>query len=212
MTRIGYSDDEEYPGQFDLWRANVGRSLQGKRGQQALRDLEAALLALPEKRLIAGNLTKDGMVCTVGALVVARREQAGAPREIVLADLGEEMAPSCACWHAKHPYHDNGTCSRCAEKAREWDAAEAAGTLPPWSAKHRPTVCGQYRPGEYGDDEDDQGLVEEFAEKVGVPRMVAWRLVELNEIDAPYDETDEQRYERVLGWVRRNIGRVELPV
>lgn len=43
--RISYSDEEDSPGQFALFQANCRRSLQGKKGQAALRELEAALLA-----------------------------------------------------------------------------------------------------------------------------------------------------------------------
>lgn len=65
--RLNYSDDEERPGQFALWDANVRRSIQGRAGQQALREFEAALLAMPEKRLIKDALTDDdGNVCAIG--------------------------------------------------------------------------------------------------------------------------------------------------
>ena len=67
MSRFGDGDYEPIIGSdgkvkdtFGLWRSNVKRSLSGKRGQAALRDLRDALLALPEKRLI------EGALCTVG--------------------------------------------------------------------------------------------------------------------------------------------------
>jgi hypothetical protein len=61
--RISFSDEEEIPSQFALWQANCRRSLKGKRGQAALRELEAALLALPSKRLIAEEFSNaDGDV------------------------------------------------------------------------------------------------------------------------------------------------------
>lgn len=64
--RLNWSDDEDRPGQFALWDANCRRSLKGKAGQLALREFEAALLALPEKRLIHGRLTDDvGGVCAI---------------------------------------------------------------------------------------------------------------------------------------------------
>ena len=63
--RINCADDEDYPGQFALWDANCRRSMRGRAGQQALRDLEAALLALPSKRLIADALEADGDVCAI---------------------------------------------------------------------------------------------------------------------------------------------------
>lgn len=66
--RINYSEDEDYPGQFELWQANCVRSLRGKHGQEELRQLRIALLALPDKRLIHGLLEDDeGGVCAVGA-------------------------------------------------------------------------------------------------------------------------------------------------
>lgn len=71
MSRFyGWDDDgEEFAGQFALQMANEERSLKGKRGQASLRALEAALLALPEKRLISGRIIDQaGGVCAMGAL------------------------------------------------------------------------------------------------------------------------------------------------
>jgi hypothetical protein len=66
--RINYSDEEDYPGQFGLWQANCERSLHGKQGQEELRELRAALLALPEKRLIVGELEdSEGGICAIAA-------------------------------------------------------------------------------------------------------------------------------------------------
>ena len=66
--RLDYCDEEERPGQFALWDANCRRSLRGQVGQRELRELEAALLALPEKRLIHGALEDEaGGVCAIAA-------------------------------------------------------------------------------------------------------------------------------------------------
>lgn len=66
--RINYSEEEDFPGQFELWQANCRRSIKGKRGQAELRILRDTLLALPEKRLIEGLLYDDeGGVCAIGA-------------------------------------------------------------------------------------------------------------------------------------------------
>jgi hypothetical protein len=66
--RINYTDDEDFAGQGELRQANCERSLRGKQGQEELRELREALLALPEKRLICGLLANDeGGVCAVGA-------------------------------------------------------------------------------------------------------------------------------------------------
>ena len=65
--RISYSDEEDYTGQFDLWQANCERSLRGKQGQVELKELRAALLDLPDKRLLYELLEDDeGGVCAIG--------------------------------------------------------------------------------------------------------------------------------------------------
>lgn len=68
------ADEENYQGQLALWQANLNRHLLGKKGQRYLRELKDALLALPEKRLIAGALAKNGEVCAIGALIVKRKQ------------------------------------------------------------------------------------------------------------------------------------------
>jgi hypothetical protein len=68
MGRISYTDEEDYPGQFALWQSNCLKSLHGKQGQEELRVLRQALIALPEKRLIHDLLVdEDGEVCAIGA-------------------------------------------------------------------------------------------------------------------------------------------------
>jgi hypothetical protein len=71
MSRSGYSDDYDRD-QAAMWRGQVASAIRGKRGQVFLRDLLAALEALPDKRLIAGHMEKDGCVCATGALGKAR--------------------------------------------------------------------------------------------------------------------------------------------
>jgi len=71
VSRCGYS---EYLDPLDLgrWRGQVTSAIRGKRGQRFLRELIAALDALPQKRLIQGELEEDGEVCALGALGKAR--------------------------------------------------------------------------------------------------------------------------------------------
>jgi len=163
--RINYSDDEEFSGQFALWQANCRRSIRSKRGQKELRQLEAALLALPQKRLIHGSLEdEDGGVCAI------------------------------ACY-----------------------------------AKHKGIDTSKFDP-EY--DSGEVGIA------AGMPRMVAWKVVALNDIEIedhyaycegpsrdPEDYkknyggfrgiwtrfvwTPEERYEKVLAWVRENLNAVQ---
>jgi len=67
MSRAGYTEDCDG---WDLirWRGAVESAIKGRRGQQLLRELLAALDAMPVKRLIAGELEKDGEVCGLGCL------------------------------------------------------------------------------------------------------------------------------------------------
>jgi hypothetical protein len=142
MMRISYSEEEDFPGQFGLWQGNCDRSINSKAGQAALRELEAALLALPDKRLIAGELENaDGEVCAIGALAKFRQ-------------------------HAPHA--------------------------------------------------DPECEMEEIGIELGMPAMVAWKVVALNdlELDRRWDKetgqlvaiTPEERYERVLAQVRKWLG------
>lgn len=72
MSRAGYTDDDssEYP--LALWRGAVMNSIRGKRGQALIKELVAALDAMPEKRLIAHELVSEGGVCALGAVAKAR--------------------------------------------------------------------------------------------------------------------------------------------
>jgi hypothetical protein len=72
MSRHGYSD--QYDGsQLAMWRGVISSATRGKRGQAFFRSLVAALDAMPEKSLVAGELeTQEGAVCALGCLGKAR--------------------------------------------------------------------------------------------------------------------------------------------
>lgn len=155
--RLNYSEDEDFPGQFALWQANCRRSLASRAGQRELRELEAALVALPEKRLIHGTLEdEDGGVCAI------------------------------ACY-----------------------------------AKHKGIDLSKFDP-EYDSPE--------VGEAGGMSHLVAWKVVSLNDIEIEdhyemcegpnlpdrysyyragvwtrFQWTPEERYEKVLAWVRKNL-------
>lgn len=74
MSRCGYGDYEpDYDNAAALWERSVKNALCGRRGQAFLRELGAALEALPVKRLIANSFVEDGEVCALGALATHRR-------------------------------------------------------------------------------------------------------------------------------------------
>ncbi|SRR5260221_4059586 len=98
MSRSGYSDDLE---QWALirWRGAVASSIRGARGQALLKELLAALDAMPEKKLIASELEEDGAVCALGALGKMRgmnmAELDAWDHETVAAEFGIAHALAC---------------------------------------------------------------------------------------------------------------------
>jgi len=131
MSRISYSDEEDFPGQFALYQANCERSLRGREGQAQLRELRAALLALPDKRLIHGLLEdEEGGVCAIGAY-----------------------------------------------------------------AKHKGLDLSKF---DVDYDTDEVGIAG------GMPALVAWKVVEMNDLQWDY-LTPEKRYEKMLAWVESKL-------
>ena len=82
MSRSNYTDDYDDILQYGRWRGRVESALRGKRGQELLRELRDALDAMPDKRLIADELEKDGGYCALGVL--------GAKRGIDMVHLDPE--------------------------------------------------------------------------------------------------------------------------
>lgn len=73
MSRSGYTED--YFETWDLvrWRGAVASAIRGRRGQAFLREMAAALDAMPQRRLIVGRLVRpDGECCAIGAVLRAR--------------------------------------------------------------------------------------------------------------------------------------------
>lgn len=88
MSRSGYDDDYDGDTPLGLYRQAVNNAAAGKRGQHLLNDILAAMDAMPEKRLIADDLEKDGAVCAIGA--------AGKLRGVDMAGLDPEDARGVA--------------------------------------------------------------------------------------------------------------------
>lgn len=72
MSRSGYSDDCD-GWALIMWRGAVASATKGARGQAMLRELLAALDAMPVKELIGDSFVQaDGQFCALGALGAAR--------------------------------------------------------------------------------------------------------------------------------------------
>jgi hypothetical protein len=73
MSRSGYTDDCDDQWGLIRWRGAVKSSIRGERGQAALKELAAAMDAMPNKTLAAESLVSaDGEFCTLGVLGQAR--------------------------------------------------------------------------------------------------------------------------------------------
>lgn len=91
---------------------NIEQAVKGKRGLKFFQELEAALVALPEKWLASGVMADadensvplgtvpepTGEVCALGAVAVARMVAAGIPREEALKKLVQKFDPSEQNW------------------------------------------------------------------------------------------------------------------
>lgn len=73
MSRSGYSEIDGW--ELIRWRGAVASAIRGKRGQAFLREMLAALDALPNKRLIAEELEAGGEVCALGSVGKMRSMQ-----------------------------------------------------------------------------------------------------------------------------------------
>lgn len=72
MSRSGYSEDNDDTWAHIRWRGAVNSALRGAKGQAFLKELDAALDALPEKKLVASDLEVNGCFCALGAVGKAR--------------------------------------------------------------------------------------------------------------------------------------------
>lgn len=118
MSRSGYVDDYDDDG-LNLYRAAVEQAIKGKRGQAFLREMAAALDAMPEKVLIADSIVNtDGRACAIGVVALARRMDVsdlgdGSDQGDVAARFG--IARSMAAEIA----YENDECGRPAETPTE---------------------------------------------------------------------------------------------
>ena len=72
MNRSGYSDclDQQ---DLAMYRGQVASAIRGKRGQAFLKELAAAMDAMPDKVLIADELVDgDGCCCALGVICLSR--------------------------------------------------------------------------------------------------------------------------------------------
>lgn len=179
MTRFR---DEEDGIPWEMWETIVSRALIGKRGQEVLAGMEAALLALPEKKLIRSHLVLDGGVCAIGAYAASKRaEKLQISIEAVITEMDDRSF--CTCTHM-HSVHRDGRCT-----------GEA------WGHGHRPCTCEGF----VAEIDSSWATVEEGTQ-AGISQSLSWHLAWLNDEQFAND-TPEERYAAVLTYVRRAQGK-----
>lgn len=174
MSRFDYESDGEGI-TWEMWRHNAELALKGKRGRQALRDLREALLALPEKRLIARAL------CTVGVT----REAANLPE-------------GAAQWHRDNLLEyvlSQGGEGVCAVGAYAWYKAVKAGADPQAAFEALPFLP---------DDDGAPWETAQVGKRAGMTFTLAWELGQRND-DTYGELTPEQRYVEFLAWIDREL-------
>lgn len=146
MSRSGlYEYDGDDPLTYGRWRAQVKSAINGKRGQAFLTDLLAALDALPEKRLIAGDLVFDGspefpfpaqhedVIVGGDELVTGRGERVRVGEVCALGALGLSRGLDMRKFHQGDPEFIADALDVAHQLASEviWENDENCGTLTP---------------------------------------------------------------------------------
>ena len=136
MSRSGYVDDDgDDPLAEGRWRAAVSSAMRGRRGQAFLKEMLAAMDALPAKRLIREELVHDtgmpfhrGDVCAIGSVGRARGVDMSDldpyEHESVAARFGIAHAMACEImyWNDEGSYRRETPEARFA-RMREWVAS-----------------------------------------------------------------------------------------
>ena len=146
MSRSGlYEYDGDDPLAYGRWRAQVKSAINGKRGQAFLRDLLSALDALPEKRLVSGDLVFDGspefpfptqyedVIVGADELVTGRGERVRVGESCALGALGISRGLDMRKFHQSDPQFIADALDVAHQLAREviWENDENCGALSP---------------------------------------------------------------------------------
>jgi len=132
MSRSGYTDDYcDDQWAMIRWRGAVMSALRGRRGQAFLREMLAALDALEQKRLIRDDLVREGEVCAIGAVGVARgidmAEIDPEDRETVAATFGVPVALASEIMYLNDEWHRREDEETRYQRMRNWILSEIRG-------------------------------------------------------------------------------------
>ena len=167
---------------YGRWLGRVKTVLNGKPGREALQELEAVLLAMPHKRLIEGTLCETGGEFALG-------ENQGRLVRFPAKGVGGRDCGVCAvgAWMYRR-WVDGGMSPRDA-----WKKLKTVGREEDW----RP----HWTDDSY--DEYERTTTAAVAE-LGITETLAM-LVSYENDEEFWRRTPEERYEYVLGWIRRAL-------
>lgn len=183
MSRFGEWDGEEdFNNQGEFWMKRAQLALEGRRGRKALQELRAALLALPEKRLISRAL------CTVNPdrRIAEHRAEGGYTEQLPdeLTRLIEEQGQGV-----------------CAIGAYVWHQKVKAGADPVEAFDALPTLDDL-------DGYDAAGATARIGRDHGLTFTLAWELAEQNDGEYGFGGlSPEQRYAAFLRWIDAQLAR-----
>ena len=124
MSRSGYVDEISDQWRHIRWRGAVNSAIKGKRGQSFLQELADALDELPQRRLIAGDLERDGDVCAIGALGLKRNVLMYSinpeDSDLVADSFGVARALVCEIEYINDEWYASETPEQRWKRMREW--------------------------------------------------------------------------------------------
>ncbi|SDV49247.1 hypothetical protein [Chitinasiproducens palmae] len=133
MSRSGYSDDcDDWA--LIRWRGAVASAIRGERGQAFLRELLAALDAMPERCLIANDLRDaDGDFCTLGVIGNARGVDIASidPEDRDSVAAAFRISPALAAeimFENDEGYYHNERPEHRWQRMRQWVASQIRGS------------------------------------------------------------------------------------
>ena len=197
MSRFGDYDgdgDDEFNGNgWAMWQKRAELAINGKRGRKALAELREALMALPEKRLIADAL------CTVN---IERRVEAELPPAPPPTNPEEPFAQ----WFVEDRERERQHVLQMAEQQGEgvcaigaylWYQKVKAGADPQEAFDSLPTLAL---------DGDGGYETAKLGQGAGLTYTLAWELASQNdETWGSESVTPEQRFQKFVDWIDKTL-------
>lgn len=210
MSRYGEGYDDEYDeARVQEWNDRVRVALRSEQGRVRLAEIRAALLALPDKRLISGAL------CTVGGVdarlpaigedeLAALEAKAAAWQAEINVDMGADWPQRSARMERSAREDDRerfdgvlaengGTCGVCLVGAYLWHRKVTEGAAPDEAFAALPVVLGE-------DGGDPLTETADLGKDAGLPYELAWELAYRND-EVFGSMTPEERYTAFLAWI-----------